>query len=154
MKIAFQTLVLSSIALTCNANAAKVEFDHRGIQKGAVAETCYHEPCTVTKVIKFDVLKKSPTSTLIKLKVLGGKREYDSKKVVWNHEFHDIYINCSIKSPTLKEWGETNIIYLNSNSFSGIDWPRGALYLQACHNFTDEPTKAVRKYGYNVKQDW
>lgn len=44
MRVAVQILTVSLMALTYNANAAKVEFDHRGIQKGAVAETCYHEP--------------------------------------------------------------------------------------------------------------
>lgn len=153
MRVAVQILTISLMALTYNANAGKVDFNHRGVQNGAMIESCYHDPCSVAKVVKFNIIKKKPDSTLLKLNVVGGSRQWDSKKVIWNHNFHDIYITCSIKKPMIKAWDQTDIIPLNENAFSGVMWSSGSMYLQACHNFTGEPTKAVKKYGYNVKEE-
>lgn len=144
-------LAIAFFVLPFSANANN--FNHKGIQKGAISESCYHNPCSVVRVMKFEVLKKSPQSTLIKLNVVGGSRDWDAKKTIWNHSAHNLYVTCSIKKPTVKIDNQTTVIPLNRDPVPGVLYADTALYLQACHNFLGDETKAAKKYGYKV-QDW
>ena len=102
MKLSTKFLLVSILLLTFDANAANPTFNHKGIQKGTISESCYRDPCSVVKVMKFEILKKTPQATSIKLKLVGGSREWDAKKTLWNHDFHNVYVTCSIKKPTVK----------------------------------------------------
>ena len=157
MKSLIKILSISVFLLACNANAAKPVFDHKGIQKGAISESCYRDPCSVAKVMKFEVLKKTPQATSIKLKLVGGSREWDAKKTIWNHDFHDVYVTCSIKKPTVRIGDQITVIPLNpEGAISGVLISDAELYLHACHNYYGAIEKGATRYGYNIQEseDW
>ena len=153
MKTSTNLILLSLGLLAFDTNAANTNFNHKGIQKGSVSESCYREPCSVAKVMKFDILKKTPQTTSIKLKLVGGSRNYDSKKITWNHDFHDVYVTCSIKKPTVKIGDQITIVPINpEGAISGVLISDADLYLHTCHNYYGAIEEAAKKYGYNVKE--
>jgi len=153
MKLFIGFLAVSLLSVTFNANAANPTFNHKGIQKDAISESCYRNPCSVAKVINFEILKKTPQTTSIKLKLVGGSREWDAKKAVWNHDFHTVYVTCSIKKPTVKMGNQITIIPINpEGAISGVLMSDAELYLHTCHNYDGAVEDAARKYGYNVKE--
>jgi len=142
------------LSLSFNVNAANPNFNHKGIQKNAISGSCYHDPCSIVKVMNFELLKNKPDYRLIKLKVVGGQQSWNSKKTIWNHNFHDLYITCSLKQPSIKNGNQTTIIPINrQESVPGVLYADTTLYLQACHNFDGDSIDAAKKYGYNIK-DW
>ncbi len=146
-------LALPLALLAFNVNAANTSFNHKGIQKGATSSSCYHNPCSIVKVMNFKLLKDRPDHKLIKLKVVGGTQGWDSNKTIWNHNFHDLYITCSLKKPSIKNGNQTTIIPINrQEGVPGVLYADATLYLQACHNFDGDSTDAAKKYGYNVKE--
>lgn len=151
MKLSTSFIAASLLVITYNANAANPTFNHKGIQKGAISETCYRNPCSIGKVMKFEILKKTPQTTLIKLKLVGGSRNWDSKKIVWNHDFHTVYVTCSIKKPTLELDDQITILPLNAEGVPGVLISDAELYLQTCHNYKGAIDKAAKKYSYNVR---
>lgn len=153
MKTLISLTLLSLGLFAFDANADSTNFNHKGIQKGAVSESCYREPCSVGKVMKFDILKKTPQTTLIKLKLVGGSRNYNSKKITWSHDFHDVYVTCSIKKPTVRMDDQITIVPINpEGAISGVLISDAELYLHTCHNYKGDISEAARKYGYNVKE--
>ena len=151
MKFSIGFIAVSLALLTFDANAAGPSFNHKGIQKGAISESCYRDPCGVVKVMNFDILKKTPQTTSIKLKVVGGSKGWNARRTDWNHDFHDIYITCSIKRPSVKVDRQTTILPLNRNGVPGVLMFTTELYLQACHNYIGDDSTAAKKYGYNVR---
>lgn len=152
MKLSTGFIAASLLALTFNATAANPTFSHKGIQKGAISESCYHNPCSIGKVMDFEIVKKTPQTTSIKLKLVGGSRDWDSKKIVWNHTAHNTYVTCSIKKPTVKIGDQVTIVPINpEGTISGVLISDAELYLQTCHNYEGEISKAAKKYGYNVR---
>lgn len=153
MKLSTKFLLVSILLLTFDANATNPTFNHKGIQKGAISESCYRDPCSVAKVMKFEILKKTPQATSIKLKLVGGSREWDAKKTLWNHDFHDVYVTCSIKKPTVKIGDQITIVPINpEGAISGVLISDAELYLHTCHNYYGAIEEAAKKYGYNVKE--
>lgn len=154
MKLLTSFLGAFLLLLSFNVNAASPNFNHKGIQKNAVSQSCYHDPCSVVKVMNFELLKNKPDHRLIKLKVVGGQSGWDTEKITWNHNFHDLYITCSLKKPTVKNGSQTTIIPINRiDPVPGVLYADTTLYLKACHNFDGDSTDAAKKYGYNVS-DW
>ncbi|PNK59815.1 hypothetical protein [Psychrobacter sp. FDAARGOS_221] len=128
-------------------------FDHRGIQKGAISESCYHNPCSIVRVMDFKLLEKTPRHHMLKLKVVGGQRSWNSKKIVWNHHFHNLYITCSLQSPTVQTGDQVTVLPINQGmALPGVLYAEGVLYAQACHNFDGDATDLAKKYGYNVSE--
>lgn len=156
MKVFNLALATSIFLFAACANAAAPKFNHSGIQKGAYTESCYREPCSGAKVMQFNVIKKTPTSTFIKLKLVGASRNYNSKKIVWNHDFHNVYINCSLTRPTTQIEGNDDITVLpiNPTGVAGVYVSNTELYLAACHNYNGAIDKGARKFGYNVQESW
>lgn len=153
MKTSIKLILLALGLFALNANAANPTFNHKGIQKGATSSSCYRNPCSVVKVMDFKLLKNKPAYRLIKLKVVGGTQGWDSKKTIWNHDFHDLYITCSLKNPSVKIGDQTTIIPINrEEGVPGVLYFDSTIYLQACHNFDGDSTDAAKKYGYNVKE--
>lgn len=153
MKLSTKFLLVSILLLTFDANAANPTFNHKGIQKGTISESCYRDPCSVVKVVKFEILKKTPQATSIKLKLVGGSREWDAKKTLWNHDFHNVYVTCSIKKPTVKIGDQITIVPINpEGAISGVLISDAELYLHTCHNYDGAIEEAAKKYGYNVKE--
>ncbi|WP_296201929.1 hypothetical protein [Psychrobacter sp. UBA3962] len=140
-------------ALSTSAFAAPT-FDHRGIQKGAISENCYHDPCSIAKVMKFELIENQPGYHLIKLNVVGGRQAWGSKKIVWNHNSHNLFITCSLSSPTVQNGDQITTLPINTDmAMPGVLYGDGILYAQACHNFDGDTVKLAKKYGYNVS-DW
>lgn len=156
MKVFNLALATSIFLFAACANAAAPKFNHSGIQKGAYTESCYREPCSGAKVMQFNVIKKTPTSTLIKLKLVGASRHYNSKKIVWNDDFHNVYINCSLIRPTIQIEGndEITVLPLNASGVPGVLISDASLYLRACHNYIGPDSTAAEKFGYNVQESW
>lgn len=152
MKTSIKFLLVSVFLLAFDANSAIPNFNHGGIQKGAYTESCYHNPCSGAKVMKFDILKKTPDSTLIKLKLVGASRDWGAKKLIWNHESHDVYITCSIKKPSIKAWDEVTILSFDTYGVPGVLESSASLYLRACHNYVGSVIKAARKYNYKIEE--
>ncbi len=128
-------------------------YDFRGAKKGAILESCYHDPCSVAKVIKNTIIKNNPDDdfVLIKLKLLGGSREWDSKKVIWNRQPHNVYITCSQNSPTTRTDSDSNLIPFNSElGVMGALMSDAQLYMKTCHNFDGDTADFAKKYGYDV----
>ena len=152
MKTSIKLILLSLGLFALNANAANPTFNHKGIQKGAESFSCYRDPCSVVKVMNFELLKSTSNYKLIKLKVVGGRQGWDSEKTIWNHHFHNLYITCSLKKPSVKNGEQTTIVPINRQmAVPGVLYADTTLYLKACHNFDGESTDAAKKYGYNVK---
>ena len=157
MKTSISLIVLSLGLLAFDTNAANTNFNHKGIQNGAISESCYHDPCAVTRIIKSEIVKQKPGYTQLKLKVVSGYKGWDAKKTTWGHEFYTMYVNCSLKRPNLanKSNIEGNILPLGVGEDSwipGAEYPNTILYLQACHNYDGETEKASKKFGYNIKE--
>ena len=153
MKTSIKLILLSLGLFALNANAANPTFNHKGIQKGAESFSCYRDPCSVVKVMNFELLKSTSNYKLIKLKVVGGRQGWDSEKTIWNHHFHNLYITCSLKKPSVKNGEQTTIVPINRQmAVPGVLYADTTLYLKACHNFDGESTDAAKKYGYNVKE--
>ena len=153
MKLSIKLVLVFITLLTFDASAANTTFNHKGIQKGATSTSCYRDPCSVVKVMNFELLKNTSNYKLIKLKVVGGRQGWESEKTIWNHHFHDLYITCSLKKPSVKNGDQTTIIPINRQmAVPGVLYADTTLYLNACHNFQGESTDAAKKYGYNVKE--
>ena len=154
MKLSVKFLLVSIVSITFNAHATNPTFNHEGIQKGAISESCYRDPCSVAKVMEFEILEKTPQATSIRLKIIGGSREWDAKKTLWDHDFHDVYVTCSIKEPTVKTGDQITIVPINpEGSMIGVLISDAELYLHTCHNYDGEISKAAKKYGYNITND-
>ncbi|WP_119684707.1 DUF2939 domain-containing protein [Acinetobacter pittii] len=126
-------------------------FNFSGVQKGAKLESCYHDPCSIIRVMEFKLIKQTPTESNIELSVVGGSRGWDAKKIEWNHEAHKIQIQCSITKPTLQIEDEVTIIPLNDSGVPGVLWSDAETYMQACHNYTGDMGAGIQQYGYNVQ---
>lgn len=133
---------------------SSIKFTHKGIQKGAISESCYHNPCSIAKVITFKQLDRTNESSMIELTVLGGHRDWDSKKINWNKKYHKVYVTCSMLNPTVSLGGQVTIIPLNKNGVPGVLASDSELYLKACHNFNGSDTEAAKKFGYHVEEVW
>lgn len=126
-------------------------FNFSGVQKGAKLESCYHDPCSIIRVMEFKLIKQTPSESNIELTVVGGSRGWDAKKIEWNHEAHKIQIQCSITKPTLQIEDQVIIIPLNDSGVPGVLWSDAETYMQACHNYTGDMGAGIQQYGYNVQ---
>lgn len=129
-------------------------FDYSGAQKGAQFESCYHDPCSIARVMDFKLIKQAPTESDIELTLVGGSREWDVDEVEWNHEAHKIQIHCSITKPTLQIGEQITVIPLNDSGVPGVLWSDAETYMQACHNYTGEMGAGIEQYGYNVQEEF
>ena len=128
-------------------------FDSSGVQQGAQLESCYHDPCSIAKVMEFKLIDQTPTASDIELTVVGGSRGFESESIEWNHEAHKIQIHCSITKPTLQIGDQVTVIPLNESGVPGVLWSDAETYMQACHNYTGEMGAGIQKYGYNVQEE-
>lgn len=128
-------------------------FDFSGVQKGSQLESCYHDPCSIARVMEFKQLGQSPTETSIELTVVGGSRESESEHIEWNHEAHKIQIQCSLTKPIVQTGEQVTVIPLNASGVPGVLWSDAEFYMQACHNYTGEMGAGIQQYGYNVQED-
>jgi len=128
-------------------------FDFSGVQKGAQLESCYHDPCTIGRVVAFKQLSQTPAESNIELTLIGGSRGWDAEKIEWNHEAHKIQIQCSLTKPTLQIGDQVTVIPLNDSGVPGVLWSDAETYMQACHNYTGEMGAGIQQYGYNVQAE-
>lgn len=147
--------ILFTVFMATLAQAKSSTFDHTGIQKGAISESCYHNPCSVAKVMEFNLLESNEDYHILQLNVVGGTKPWESRKVAWNKYPHNIYVTCSLKSPTVQIGDYFTTLPINSEyTVPGILYSTATLYLKACHNFDRDATEAAAKYGYDVNEDW
>lgn len=126
-------------------------FNFSGVQKGAKLESCYHDPCSIARVMEFKLIKQTPTESNIELTLVGGSRGWDAKQIEWNHEAHKIQIQCSITKPTIQIEDQVTIVPLNNSGVPGVLWSDAETYMQACHNYTGDMDAGIQQYGYNVQ---
>lgn len=124
-------------------------FNHAKVQKGAIIESCYHSPCSIAKVQAFKQLSQTKNRSNIELLVIGGSREWDSKKIEWNYEPHTLQVSCSITQPSLGFGDDLEILPLNPSGVPGAIYSSAVVYTQACHA-NDDVEQVITKYGYNV----
>lgn len=128
-------------------------FDHSGVQVGAMTESCYHDPCSVAEVQGFKLVNQNSIESNIELTLLGGSRGFDAESVAWNAEPHKIQVHCSITKPTLQIDDQVTVIPLNASGVPGVLWSDAETYMQACHNYTGEMGAGIQQYGYNVQDN-
>lgn len=147
--------LIAALGLAASTQAATpAKFNHTGIQKGKVIETCYHSPCSVAKFISYKQLNKTAIESKIQITLLGGSREWEAKKIDWNRSPHKVTVNCSYKRPTIQFDSQKTLIPLNDGlGVPGVLMVDAELYLYACHKFEGAIENAVRKYGYNVQDN-
>lgn len=135
--------------------ATTFAFDHSGIKNGKVEETCYHNPCSVSKDIGYKVMSKTASETKLELTILGGSRDWDAKKVDWNKHPHKLYVVCSVKKPTLQIDSQKTIIPFNPEiGIPGVLTVDADVYLHACHNAGYEDMDSIiQRFGYNVRDE-
>lgn len=131
--------------------SSNTTFDFSGVQKGAQLESCYHDPCSIARVMGFEQLSQTPTETNIELTVVGGSRGWEEKNIVWNHESHKVQIQCSMTKPIVKIGDQLTVVPLNENGVPGVLWADAETYMQACHNYTGEMDAGIQKFGYNIQ---
>lgn len=132
--------------------AKPVSFNHQGVQKGRIFESCYKTPCSVAKILEFKRLNYTKDSAMLELTVLGGTKASEKKIPVWNKKPHKIYVTCSLVSPSITINGQVTKIPLNKDiSVPGILISDAEIYLQACHNHIGDIDSAVQKYRYDVQ---
>ncbi|MFW1858560.1 DUF2939 domain-containing protein [Acinetobacter defluvii] len=130
----------------------KPNFNHSGVQVGAILESCYHDPCSVAEVQGFKLKNTTPTESDIELTLLGGSKGFDAESVDWNTQQHTIQIHCSITKPTLQIEDQVTVIPLNASGVPGVLWSDAETYMQACHNYNGEMGEGIQKFGYNVQE--
>ena len=146
--------LIAVVGFAATVQAAPAKFNHSGIQKGKVIETCYHSPCSVAKFVSYKQLNKTATESKIQVTLLGGSREWEAKKIDWNRSPHKVTVNCSYKRPTVQIGSQKTLIPLNDGlGVPGVLMVDAELYLYVCHKFEGSIDKAVQKYGYNVQDD-
>ena len=131
----------------------KTQFDYSGVQKGAQLESCYHDPCSIAKVMEFKLIDQTPTESDIELTLVGGSKEFEAKSIEWNHVTHTIQIHCSITKPTVQLGDQVTVIPLNESGVPGVLWSDAETYMQACHNYIGEMGAGIQQYGYNVQDN-
>lgn len=149
--LCFGVLICTQL-LSTHIYAKAPVFTHKGIQKEAMFEGCYHNPCSVAKVTNFKQLSKTATSSMVELTLLGGSRDWNSKKIAWGRRQHKVFITCSIQSPTVTVDDQVTIIPINANGVPGVLYNDYQLYMQTCHNFYGSEDQAMKKFGYNVSE--
>ena len=130
----------------------KIVFDHSEVQKKVTLESCYHDPCSVMRVMGFKQLGRTPTESNIELTVVGGTKGWEDKNVEWNHEAHTVQFKCSITKPTIGSGESANVVPLNDNGVPGVYWSDAEYYMHACHSYNGEMGEGIRKFGYNVQE--
>lgn len=140
--------------LSATAVAGGSAFTQAGLNGQPVIKSCYRDPCSVARVMDYQVLQNNASNRLLKLKVAGGSQYWDSNKINWNNNFHNVYIRCSRTTPKVQIGTEKTLIPLNPKvGVPGVLVSDTELYLKACHNFDGRDTDAARKFGYNIV-DW
>lgn len=129
-------------------------FDHSAVKAGAVHESCYHYPCTVTKVLEVKSIEPIGDAERVELVTIEGDRDRDSKKVEW-HQSHETLLYCSWDNPKygFSENDAQELPFNDEDFFPGVLVDTGMLYLWVCHNAHDELEKAsikdiAKRYGY------
>jgi hypothetical protein len=144
------------IGLTFNkaeSNKQNIQFNFLGLKRGSVFTSCYHNPCSISKIISFRKISESANKySRIKIRLLGGEKPWNSTRTKWNSRPHTVIVNCSIQHPFIYTSGQTTLIPLGSETgIPGVLVSSAELYLFACHNFRGSFSAAAAKYGYQVQ---
>ena len=139
---------------TCSRSQSgqqNVIFNFSGLKRGAVSTSCYHNPCSVAKIVSFRQLETTREYSRIELQLVGGEKAWNTRRIRWNPRPHTVTVNCSIQHPSISTAGETTLIPLGSETgVPGVLVSSAELYLLACHNFRGSLNEAATKYGYHV----
>lgn len=129
-----------------------VMFDHSGVQKKGVLQSCYRDPCSVARVMEFKQLSQTPTESNIELTVVGGSQGFEANDIEWNHQAHKIRFKCSLTQPTVYIDDQETVVPLNNGlGVPGVLMVDSDFYTQACHNHEGDNSEVINKYGYNVQ---
>ncbi|MDH2274042.1 hypothetical protein [Moraxella porci] len=142
--------ILTLFSVPFLINTANAKFNHTGVQVGKTLEGCYHNPCSIGKVKQFKILQKSPNQVMLELTILGGSREFNSRKITWNKKPHKAYVTCSKSKPSIGLEGEVDVVPLNPEFVPGMLYNSAQYYLQACHNYYGSAEDGAKRFGYNV----
>lgn len=117
-----------------------------------ISESCYHDPCSVGKTLSIKIVRQDKDETTLNVKVLGGSKDWDSKKIEWNTEPHEITVVCSKSKPRVSIGDQTDILPLNNNlGVPGVLISTAEVYFEKCHSSNLPIEKAVDKFHYNVQ---
>ena len=137
--------------------AAGLPVDLGGLRKGTINEGCYHDPCSVGKLLEVKKVTRIGEELKVDLMLLGATRDRDSKKYEWNDAPHEVIVTCSIRNPRTGFPGEEEeTIPLNEDMIPGTLWNDTEFYLWVCHNGRaamkrDEDIEAfAQRLGYTL----
>lgn len=118
-----------------------------------ISESCYHDPCSVGKTLSTKVVRQDKDETTLNVKVLGGSKDWDSTKIEWNAEPHEITVVCSKTKPRVSIGDQTDILTLNNDvGVPGVLISTAEIYFEKCHSSKLPIDQAVQKFHYNVKE--
>lgn len=153
MKYYVNTLLFLCFALLVSPFSF-ANFDHSAVQKGAITESCYRDPCSGARVVDFKQLDVTENSSMIELTLLGYSKDWETEQKEWNQYSHKTYILCSLQAPTLILGSEVTTLPLNPRmGVSGALMSSTELYFQACHNYEGDDTVGAGMFGYDIDDD-
>jgi hypothetical protein len=93
-------LVLVWICLVGTSTFAQTTFKIN-TKTNATSEDCYHDPCYISKSLSTKIISKSNKQTVVKIQVLGGYKDWESKKIKWNEKPSNLLLVCSKDRPRI-----------------------------------------------------
>lgn len=118
-----------------------------------ISESCYHDPCSVGKSISTKIVRESNDEITLNVKLLGGSKDWDSKKIIWNDEPHELTVTCSKRKPRISFGDQTDILTLNNEmGVPGVLISSAELYFNYCHSSKLPIDEATIKFNYNVSE--
>lgn len=116
-----------------------------------ISETCYHDPCSVSKSISTEIITNEENQVVLKAEVIGGSKPWDSDDIEWNESPHEVLIVCSKTNPSLIIDGQTEVLPLNEDGISGYLISSAEMYFNYCHSTKLPVDEAISKFSYNVQ---
>ena len=153
MKTLLAPFAFCALALAAQQASAQ-SFNHSWLKRGAVSQSCYHDPCSVGKVVSFQKTRSTPEATTLNITLLGGEKSRNSSRIKWNSRPHTITVVCSKQRPTIISDQQETVIPLNTSlDVPGVLVSDAELYMQVCHNYGGSLEDGAAKFGYNVQED-
>ena len=153
MKTLFAPFAFCALALAAQQASAE-SFNHSWLKRGAVSQTCYHDPCSVGKVVSFQKTSATPAATTLNITLLGGEKPRNSSRIKWNSRPHTITVVCSKQRPTITSGRQETVILLNTSmGVPGVLVSDAELYMRVCHNYDGSLEDGAARFGYDVQED-
>lgn len=152
LKVENDTLIAETIKKELIEKVASNPEFQINTKTNVISESCYHDPCSVGKTLSIKIVRQDKDETTLNVKVLGGSKDWDSNKIEWNAEPHEITVVCSKTKPRVSIGDQTDLLTLNNDlGVPGVLISTAEVYFEKCHSSNLPIEKAVNKFHYNVQ---